>query len=166
MATMTPTKRITNQGIRKIFSYAATMGLAATLFLAASFSPTSVARAFNYLNSSAGAAGSAAGCPPIAARNLVVNSAADHVFFIGTDKRVYNHWWNGSTWKLNALDYSAAAAIATGNLVVNSTADHVFFIGTDKRVYNHWWNGSAWKLNALDYSAAAAIATGNLVVSP
>jgi hypothetical protein len=101
----------------------------------------------------------------IAAGNLVLSSSGDKVFFIGTDKRVYNHWWDGSKWRLNALDYSAPAAIAAGNLVLSSSGDKVFFIGIDKRVYNHWWDGTNWQLNALDYSAPAAIAAGNLVLS-
>jgi hypothetical protein len=78
------------------------------------------------------------------------------VFFIGTDKRVYNFWWNpnkpGTKWQLDALDYNAKANAAS-NLVVNASGDHVFFIGTDERVYNFWWNpnkpGTQWQLDLL-----------------
>jgi hypothetical protein len=39
----------------------------------------------------------------IAASNLVLDPSKDKVYFIGIDKRVYNHWWDGSKWRLDWL---------------------------------------------------------------
>jgi hypothetical protein len=98
----------------------------------------------------------------IAVGGLVLNSTASHVFFIGTDQRVYNHWWDGNTWQLGSL---GPAQIAAGSLVPNSTASHVFFIDTDKRVYNYWWNGNAWQLGSLGPAQIAAVSLFPLVLN-
>lgn len=95
----------------------------------------------------------------IATGNLVLNSSADHVFFIGSDKRVYNHWINSGKWQLDAL---GPAQIAAGGLVLNSTGSNLFFVGTDKRVYNYWINSGKWQLDAL---GSAQVATAPLVLS-
>ncbi|MBI1743572.1 hypothetical protein HYR54_10985 [Candidatus Acetothermia bacterium] len=88
-----------------------------------------------------------------AAGNLVLNAAGDHLFFIGTDKHVYNFWWNINKWQLDALDPNQWPP-AAGNLVLNAAGTNLFFRGIDKRIYNFWWNpnkpgGPNWQLDWL-----------------
>jgi hypothetical protein len=92
----------------------------------------------------------------IAASNLVYDTANNRVFFIATDKRVYNHWVKAGQWQLNALSYAANAANAASNLVYDTKNNRVFFIGTDNRVYNYWINGGQWQLDWLGPTANAA----------
>jgi hypothetical protein len=89
------------------------------------------------------------GVSPIAANSPLLTDSAGKVFFVGTDGKVYNYYWEDDyDWEIQALNWNQWAQVdPAGGLSMNN--GKIYCIGTDKKVYNFYYENGAWQFDAL-----------------
>lgn len=75
--------------------------------------------------------------------DYVLNENADHIFYRGTDGRIYNYWWDGNQWHFDALNWQAPAN-AVGKVQLDKHGK-VYYLGDTNRIHVFYWTGSKWE---------------------
>ena len=86
--------------------------------------------------------------PPLVAGDIVLGTpvlgrGVDHVYYRGTDGRMYNFWWTGSRWQNDVLNPCAPPIVGRGTAV--DEAGNLYYIGSssdpnlDGRVFEFYW---------------------------
>ncbi len=86
------------------------------------------------------------------------------VFVVGTDRRLYHKWWNGSAWCPSLTGYEAMGGVCTcvpQSVAWGPNRLDVFVTGTDSQLYHKWWNGSAWGPSLTGYEAMGGVIQGD-----
>lgn len=95
---------------------------------------------------------------PIApSSTLLLDSATGKVYFVGTNGKVYNYYWEDDhDWEIQPLNSNQWANIdPVGGLKID--AGKVYCVGTDSKVYNFYYQGGAWQFNALVYNQSVPV---------
>lgn len=89
------------------------------------------------------------GVSPIAANSPLLTDSAGKVFFVGTDGKVYNYYWEDDhDWEIQALNWNQWVQVdPAGGLGMNN--GKIYCIGMDKKVYNFYYENGAWQFDAL-----------------
>ncbi len=93
--------------------------------------------------------------PPVASMrgNVGTTSASGlrvNLFVRGSDRKLWERYWNGSSWSWNDTGREVAgrpAVLVRGNTGSTNGADvrlNMFVQGLDNRLWERYWNGSAW----------------------
>ena len=86
------------------------------------------------------------------------------VFAVGTDRRLYHKWWNGSSWGPSLTGYEDMGGVCTSRPQVvawDSNRLDVFVTGTDSALYHKWWDGSNWGPSLTGYERMGGLCVGD-----
>jgi len=85
------------------------------------------------------------------------------VFVVGTDRKLYHKWWNGSAWGPSLTGYENMAGVCISRPQVVSWGSErldAFVVGIDSALYHKWWNGSAWAPSLTGYERMGGLIVG------
>ena len=119
---------------------------------------------------------SLAGGAPVAASGSALTSFIDggvmHVFYLGTNNKVYELYWiSGTTWHSDDPTSLAGAPVATSGSALTSFLDssgfmHVFYLSSQNVHELYWTGGSTWHTDDANSEAGApSTAVGSVLTS-
>ena len=78
------------------------------------------------------------------AGDIAENPAVSHVYYRGTDNRMYLFWWDGNSWE---NDWMGPQNNVAGDIMSGGISNQVWYRGTDHRTYMFWWSQSTTSWN-------------------
>lgn len=113
--------------------------------------------------------GSTTAPPPASATPLTaftVDGGKPRVYFVGTDRHVYELWFSGQSWAFNDLSGLASAPDAAPDspltgFALSGTYSRVYYVANDRHVHELAWNGAQWSQGDVSGPANAPNAQGS-----
>lgn len=76
--------------------------------------------------------------------HFAYNPTNHKLFFIGSDRLIYNSYYNGYAWITNKLTANAIQAKTDSEIIFNGSGK-VYFIGIDSRIHEYYWSQTQYK---------------------
>ena len=78
-----------------------------------------------------------------------------HVYYVGSDHRIYDNLWNGTSWQGGTWPLNFGGPLVRAGSAIVNDGDTLYYVGTDHRIYQlRWTVNVGWQTQLLVPSQA------------